>query len=38
MIVAYQFMPKVPNTVEFDMDVMKIYAIDIEVACDNGFP
>ena len=36
---AYQFIAqKFPNTVEFDMDVMKIYAIDIEVACDNGFP
>ena len=36
---AYQFIAdKFPNTVEFDMDVMKIYVIDIEVACDNGFP
>ena len=27
-----------PTEVEFDMTKMKIYTIDIEVACENGFP
>ena len=27
-----------PGEIEFDMSAMKIYTIDIEVACENGFP
>ena len=36
---VYQFIAdKFPDEIDFDMDLMKIYTIDIEVACDNGFP
>ena len=36
---VYQFIAdKFPDEIQFDMDVMKIYTIDIEVGCDNGFP
>ena len=36
---VYQFIAdKFPDEVRFDMDQMKIYTIDIEVGCDNGFP
>ncbi|MBJ29702.1 MAG: DNA polymerase [Euryarchaeota archaeon] len=36
---VYQFISnRFPDEVEFDMDLMQIYTIDIEVACDNGFP
>ena len=27
-----------PNDIDYDMSMMKIYTIDIEVACENGFP
>ena len=29
---------KFPKEVDYDMTKMKIYTIDIEVACENGFP
>ena len=29
---------KFPSEVDYDMTKMKIYTIDIEVACENGFP
>ena len=29
---------KFPGEVDYDMSKMKIYTIDIEVACENGFP
>jgi len=29
---------KFPGEIEYDMTKMKIYTIDIEVACENGFP
>ena len=29
---------KYPDEVDYDMNVMRIYTIDIEVACENGFP
>jgi len=29
---------KYPKTIDYDMTKMKIYTIDIEVACENGFP
>jgi DNA polymerase elongation subunit (family B) len=36
---VYQFIKdKFPDEIQFDMDLMKIYTIDIEVGCDNGFP
>ena len=35
----YQFIAdKFPDEIRFDMSQMKIYTIDIEVGCDNGFP
>ena len=27
-----------PTDIDYDMSMMKIYTIDIEVACENGFP
>ena len=36
---VYQFIAdKFPDEIRFDMNAMKIYTIDIEVGCDNGFP
>ena len=36
---VYQFIAdKFKNEIRFDMDLMTIYTIDIEVGCDNGFP
>jgi len=36
---VYQYIAdKFPDEIHFDMDLMKIYTIDIEVGCDNGFP
>ncbi|UNH61265.1 DNA polymerase [Synechococcus phage S-SZBM1] len=36
---VYQYIAdKFPDEIRFDMDLMKIYTIDIEVGCDNGFP
>ena len=36
---VYQFIAdKFPDEIHFDMDLMKIFTIDIEVGCDNGFP
>jgi DNA polymerase elongation subunit (family B) len=36
---VYQFIAdKFPKEILFEMDKMKIYTIDIEVGCDNGFP
>ena len=36
---VYQFIAeKFPDEVDFDMNLMKIFTIDIEVGCDNGFP
>ena len=29
---------KFPGEIDYDMSKMKIYTIDIEVACENGFP
>ncbi len=29
---------KFPGEIDYDMSQMKIYTIDIEVACENGFP
>jgi len=29
---------KFPDEIDYDMSQMKIYTIDIEVACENGFP
>ena len=29
---------KYPGEVDYDMNLMKIFTIDIEVACENGFP
>ena len=29
---------KFPDEIDYDMSKMKIYTIDIEVACENGFP
>ncbi len=29
---------KFPSDIDYDMSKMKIYTIDIEVACENGFP
>ena len=29
---------KYPSDIDYDMTKMKIYTIDIEVACENGFP
>ena len=29
---------KFPSDIDYDMSMMKIYTIDIEVACENGFP
>ena len=29
---------KYPSEIDYDMTKMKIYTIDIEVACENGFP
>ena len=36
---VYQFIAdKFKDEIRFDMDLMTIYTIDIEVGCDNGFP
>ena len=36
---VYQWISeKYPGQLKFNMDQMKIYTIDIEVACENGFP
>lgn len=36
---VYQFISnEFPNEVQWDMSHMSIWAIDIEVACENGFP
>ena len=36
---VYQWISdKYPGQLRFNMDHMKIYTIDIEVACENGFP
>ena len=29
---------KFPTDIDYNMSMMKIYTIDIEVACENGFP
>jgi len=35
----YQYIAKeFPGEIDWDMSVMNIWAIDIEVACENGFP
>jgi len=36
---VYQYIRKeFPNEVDYDISQMKIYALDIEVQCENGFP
>ena len=36
---VYQFISKeFPNEVNYDISQMKIFALDIEVQCENGFP
>ena len=36
---VYQYIRKeFPNEVDYDINQMKIYAMDIEVQCENGFP
>ena len=36
---VYQYIAeRFPDEIRFDMDLMKIFTIDIEVGCDNGFP
>jgi len=36
---VYQYIAeRFPDEIRFDMDAMKIFTIDIEVGCDNGFP
>jgi len=36
---VYQYMRReFPGDVEYDINQMKIYALDIEVQCENGFP
>ena len=36
---VYQYIRReFPNEVEYRIDQMKIYALDIEVQCENGFP
>jgi len=36
---VYQFIAdKFPDEIHFDMDLMRIFTIDIEVGCDNAFP
>ena len=36
---VYQYIrEEFPNEVDYNIDQMKIYALDIEVQCENGFP
>ena len=36
---VYQYISKeFPNEVDYDISQMKIFALDIEVQCENGFP
>ena len=36
---VYQYMRReFPDEIEYDISQMKIYALDIEVQCENGFP
>ena len=36
---VYQYIRReFPNDVEYDINQIKMYALDIEVQCDNGFP
>ena len=36
---VYQYIRReFPNDVDYNIDQMKIYALDIEVQCENGFP
>ena len=36
---VYQFIAQeFPGEIDYDMKAMKIFALDIEVACENGFP
>ena len=36
---VYQFIAKeFPGEIDYDMKQMKIFSMDIEVACENGFP
>lgn len=36
---VYQYIRReFPNDVDYDIKQMKMYALDIEVQCDNGFP